>query len=77
MRASDAQQICPGQDHQLVDLWNDAQPGLGLNNTASCQLPKQGSLPYPVGADGRASRNSWNTTAICARVRATLRADRG
>eukprot|EP01045_Picozoa_sp_COSAG04_P001742 COSAG04_NODE_59_length_30260_cov_18.181327_10_plen_113_part_00 len=52
MRASDAQQICPGQDHQLVDLWNDAQPGLGLNNTASCQLPKQGSLPYPVGADG-------------------------
>ena len=53
MRASDAQQICPGQDHQLVDLWNDAQPGLGLNNTAACQLPKQGSLPYPVGADGR------------------------
>jgi arylsulfatase B len=58
VRASDAQQLCPGQDHQLVDLWNDAQPGLGLNNTADiCGLPphKNGStpLPYPVTADGK------------------------
>ena len=54
MRASDAQQLCPGQDHQLVDLWNDAQPGLGLNNTAElCELQEHSKLPYPVTANGQ------------------------
>ena len=54
MRASDAQQLCPGQDHQLVDLWNDAQPGLGLNNTAElCELQEHSNLPYPVTANGQ------------------------
>ena len=54
MRASDAQQLCPGQDHQLVDLWNDAQPGLGLNNTAElCELQQHSKLPYPVTANGQ------------------------
>ncbi len=54
VRASDAQQLCPGQDHQLVDLWNDAQPGRGLNNSAElCELGKNHTLPYPVGADGQ------------------------
>eukprot|EP01052_Picozoa_sp_SAG31_P073325 SAG31_NODE_32345_length_357_cov_0.786822_1_plen_73_part_10 len=34
VRTSDAQHLCPGADHTLVDLWNDAAPGLGLNNSA-------------------------------------------
>ena len=34
VRTSDAQHLCPGTKHTLVDLWNDAAPGLGLNNSA-------------------------------------------
>lgn len=34
MRTSDAQHLCPGTDHTLVDLWNNAAPGRGLNNSA-------------------------------------------
>ena len=45
VRASDDVQICPGQDHQLVDLWNDAKyictrpPGAIRRNPLWCKDP--------------------------------------
>jgi hypothetical protein len=47
VRTSDAQHLCPGQDHTLVDLWNDTAPGRGLNNTAEVCGSSPKVMPDP------------------------------
>jgi arylsulfatase I/J len=50
VRASDHTHLCPGQQQQLVDLYENDGPARGLNNTIDC---KSDRLPYPVGEDGK------------------------